>query len=106
MEKKNKLTTIIPIIFTVVAVAAFVLDLMYKFGNHDTPFIISLISTVLVLYIRKASYKYVFGLALAIVSCMGMAFVFFGSLRLTERLGEWFFLLFVLGLIHYCFAKE
>jgi hypothetical protein len=54
--------------------------------------------------LRRASSRVSFFFALILVIYMGILYITYGAVRVTERTGEWFFLFFLLGIIQY--AKE
>lgn len=100
MAGKNRLA-VSGIILFVPMIGIVVADLLYKFGNYDTPFLLALCIYALFYFIQKSSSRLTFGIVLILVLCMAMSYIVFGEYRLTERIGEWFYLFFVFGLIQY-----
>jgi hypothetical protein len=82
-------------------IAIFFSDLMYKFGNYDTPYLfVFTLYTIWILIFRFTS-RLTFFIVLTLVVCMSVSYVQNGSIRLTERIGEWLYLFFLFGLAQY-----
>ena len=90
---------LIPILFGLIF-----LDLSGVFNFSDIPFVTAFLLYMLFLMIQKGSSKLSFIMALFFLVFMGLSYIPTGPGRITERIGEWFYLFFVCGLIQY--AKE
>lgn len=94
MKKIISLMLIIGIAIMIIA------DLRYSFGNYDTAFVTVLLLDILYLFIHRST-KFNVLLAVLLVVGMSISYIHSGSIRLTERMGEWFYIFFVFGLIQY-----
>lgn len=77
------------------------LDLAGVFSYTDLPFLISFFLYFLFLVIQKATSKTSFVIAIFLLVYMGLSYIPTGAGRVTERIGEWFYLFLVVGLIQY-----
>lgn len=102
--KKNKILHILSWILVFLMIFIVITDLRYKFGNYDTPFMLEFVLYVLYVFIKRTASKLSFGIVLLFILSMGVSYMLFGSARLTERMGEWFYLYFLFGLLQY--SKE
>lgn len=82
-------------------IAIFFNDLNYQFGNYDTPFLWAFSVYFLWVLIFRITSRVTFFIILVLVVGMGISFVQNGSIRFTERIGEWLYLFFIFGLIQY-----
>lgn len=87
---------LIPIIFGIVFA-----DVAGTFSQSDLAFVLGLFFYFLFVFLQKSSSKTAFGFALFFLIWMGLSYVPTGAGVVTERMGEWFFLFFLLGLIQY-----
>lgn len=71
------------------------------FNYSDVPFVIAFLFYFLFLFIQKGTSKISFGIVLCFLVFMGLSYIPTGAGRITERMGEWFYLFFVVGLIQY-----
>jgi len=101
MNFKFPIRTIIFFVLLCIIVGIIAADLFYTFGNYDTPFVIAFSIYVLSVMVRRVSSRTAFTIALFFVVLMSYFYMRQGSVRLSERLGEWFYLFFISGLIHY-----
>jgi hypothetical protein len=85
MVLKNKIFTTLFIVIVPIIIAIIIADLMYKFGNYDTPFLLALGLYMLLILLRRTSSKLTFVIVLLFVVCMGFSFIQRGAIRLTER---------------------
>jgi hypothetical protein len=76
------------------------------FNYSDAPFMIVFFLYVLFLFIQKGTGKISFGIALFILVFMGLSYIPTGASFITERIGEWFYLFFSMGLIQSIFALK
>lgn len=98
MEKINYL--IVFSYFLFLAIFGLVsLDLAGAFSYSDVPFLSAFLLYVLFLFIQKGGSKTSFTLALIFLVIMGFSYIPTGAGRITERIGEWFYLFFLFGLI-------
>ncbi len=91
----------VPFVFVIIGIMY--TDLLYKFGNRDIPFILVLVLYTLFVRVGKFSSKITISVSCVLVICMGVAYAMQGPVRLTERIGEWFYLFFVFSLIQYIY---
>ncbi len=99
--KRNKVLIlislcIIPLIYCVVFA-----DLGGTFAHGDIPFVIALLFYTMFVRIQNTQSKTTFTLTLFFLVWMGLSWVPTGAGIVTERIGEWFYLFFVIGLIQY-----
>ncbi len=102
MKKVNN-RIIIPVSLFLIAamIGIVVMDLLYKFGNYDTPFMLEFVLYLLYTFLRRSTSKLTFIVVILFIVSMGISYITAGSTRLTERFGEWFYLYFIFGLIQY-----
>ncbi len=100
MKRTKALTTIslflIPLIIGVVFV-----DLSGTFSYSDLPFAIAFLLYITFVFLQRAKSRTAFIMSLFFLAWMGLSYVPTGASVLTERIGEWFYLFFVFGLIQY-----
>jgi hypothetical protein len=101
MGKRNNIIQIFSFLLLPILIGIMLKDLMYTFGNYDTPFIVGIGIYFVFCLIAHASSRWTFGLVSLLVVCMGISYMIMGPYRRTERLGEWVYLFFVFGLIQY-----
>lgn len=87
---------IIPTIFGIVFA-----DIAGLFSQTDLPFVLAFLLYLLFVFTQKSSSRVSFGFAMFFLIWMGLSYIPTGPSGVTERIGEWFFLSFVLGLLHY-----
>jgi len=100
MRKNNILILYSLFLIPLIAVVLF-LDLSAVFNYSDTPFIIGFLLYGIIAIIQKSSSKMTFSLIFALLLYMGISYLPTGPSRTTERIGEWFYVFFVFGLIQY-----
>ncbi len=83
----------------------FILDMLYLFGNHDNPFIISAMLYIFLVMYKKISSKATFFFVLFFLFFMGASYIYRGPFRTTERIGEWFYIFFLIGMIQYAYES-
>jgi hypothetical protein len=76
-------------------------DLAGAFSYSDMPFLIAFSLYFLFLFIQKNTSKISFVTVLFLLVFMGLSYIPTGAGRITERIGEWFYLFFVFGLVQY-----
>jgi hypothetical protein len=101
MQKRNNYFIVFTVVTVLFLAAIFSADLLYKFGNYDTPFILAFVSYILYLIVTKSTSRKTFIIVLFLIICMGCCYMLTGPSRLTERIGQWFYHFFVLGMIQY-----
>lgn len=98
MKRDNRIILmslfIIPLIFGVVFV-----DLAGVFSFSDMPFAIAFILYILFVIIQHPKSNVSFTLALSLLIWMGLSYIPTGAGIVTERIGEWFYLFLVFGLV-------
>lgn len=87
---------LIPVIFAIVFA-----DFAGVFSQSDVPFVLALLLYFLFASVQKASSRLAFGFSLFFLVLMGLSYIPTGPSGITERMGEWFFVFFVLGLLRY-----
>ena len=80
------------------------LDLAGTFSFSDLPFALVFSLFLLFMLVQKGTSKVPFVIALYFLITMGLSYIQTGTGQITERLGEWFYLVFLVGVIQY--AKE
>jgi len=100
MERNKQRILFSFVILFLVFVIIFV-DLSGFFNYSDMPFLIGFCFYFLFLFIQKATSKTSFIMTLFLLVYMGISYIPTGAGRITERIGEWFYLFFVAGLIQY-----
>jgi hypothetical protein len=97
MEKNNKI--IMSSLFCIALFFGVVMaDLASMFSYSDVPFVIGIVCYLVFVYIQRASSQSVFTLALFFLLWMGASYVPTGPSKITERIGEWFYIFFALGI--------
>ena len=76
------------------------LDFAGVFNYSDDPFFIAFFLYALFIFIQKGTSRLSFIITIYFLTLMGLSYVPTGPGRVTERIGEWFYLFFVCGLIH------
>lgn len=99
MRKKNKRNHVIFIGAIMILGIIILADLFYKFGNYDTPFFFVFLILLLLLLKNLITSRSIFIVSFVLLLSMGTSYIQVGGARLTERLGEWFFIVFVFGLL-------
>lgn len=84
-----KLITNVAILLTIIF-----LDIAGAFSHSDLPFLAVFLTFSLG---RKGTFAF----ALFLLAWMGLSYIPTGAGAVTERIGEWFYLFFVFGLIQY-----
>lgn len=101
MKKRNDASIIGSFILIAMLAGIIEVDLLGVFDYSDIPFLLVIVLYVGILYIQRASSKLSFILSLSCLVFMELSYIPTGASRVTERFGEWFYLFFVFGLIHY-----
>lgn len=78
-------------------------DLRYAFGNYDTPFFIACGMYVFSIVLLRLTSRLTIGIVVLLITSMAIHYMLYGPVRLTERLGEWFFLFLCIGIVQYSF---
>jgi len=87
---------LLPLLFGVVF-----LDFAGIFGYSDFAFVCAFSLYILFFVIQKGTSRTSFILSLFFLIIMGLSYIPTGFGSLTERMGEWFYLFFVFGLLQY-----
>lgn len=102
MKRTRILTTIslciIPLIFGVMFA-----DLAGTFTYSDIPFAAVFVLYAVFVIVQLTKSKATFGIALFLLIWMTFSYIPTGAGRVTERIGEWFYLFFIFGLIQYTY---
>lgn len=80
------------------------LDVASIFKYSDLPFFLACVLYIVFIISNRSSSKLTFYIVLFLVCFMGISYLQNGFDTMTERIGEWFYLTFVIGLVQY--AKE
>jgi predicted membrane channel-forming protein YqfA (hemolysin III family) len=76
-------------------------DLAGTFNFSDIPFAIVFLLYILFIIIQRTNSKAAFLVSLLFFILMGLSYIPTATGKITERLGEWFYLFFVFGLVQY-----
>lgn len=87
---------IIPLIFGVMFA-----DLAGTFSYSDMPFAAVFVLYTVFVIVQHMKSKATFNIALFLLIWMAFSYIPTGAGRTTERIGEWFYLFFIFGLIQY-----
>lgn len=87
---------LLPIIFVVIT-----LDLIGFFNYGDLPFLVGFTLYVLFVVTEHSGSRMTLCIALFLLLWMGLSYIPTGAGKVTERVGEWFYLFFVFGLVQY-----
>ncbi len=101
MAKRHNLAIAISIMVTLFITGVIVADFFYKFGNGDLPFLLVFVPYTVLCVIQRKSSRLTFEIVLLLVLFMAYSYIVNGEFRLTERIGEWFYLFLVFGLVQY-----
>ena len=99
--KKSKQRILFSLSLLFLVFVTIFVDLTGFFSYSDVPFIIVFSLYFLFLFIQKGTSKVSFVMALFLLVYMGISYIPTGAGRITERIGEWFYLFFIVGLIQY-----
>lgn len=77
------------------------LDLADVFSFSDLPFLLILVLYCLFVLIQRCSSRSGFLISLYFLICMGLSNSTTGASRITERMGEWFYIFFLIALVHF-----
>jgi len=86
----------IPLIFAIVFA-----DLAGVFSYTDMPFFLVFLLFIAYVITQKSTSKAAFLFSLFFLVWMWLSYIPTGAGKVTERIGEWFYLFFVFGLIQY-----
>ncbi len=78
-----------------------IVDIMGVFSYSDMSFVITFLLYFWVIRSRRNTSRISFICALMLLFIMACFYVLTGAGKITERIGEWFYLFFVFGLIQY-----
>lgn len=77
------------------------LDLAGNFSFSDFPFALTFGTFFVFMLIQRGTSKASFVIALYFLITMGLSYLQSGTGQITERLGEWFYLFFLVGILQY-----
>ena len=77
------------------------LDLAGTFSFSDIPFIVVFVLYFIFRLIQNSPSKVSFVITIYFLMAMGLSYIKTGPGSITERMGEWFYLFFIVGLIQY-----
>jgi len=100
MGKHNIPVLISYVCVTVVCSIVFA-DLAGIFGFSDFAFLFGLLFWCIALLLQKGKSRASFVVSLFLLFFMGLSYIPTGAGPITERIGEWFYLFFVCGLVQY-----
>lgn len=99
--QKPSLLIIVSLCLIPVIAGIVVLDLAGTFSFSDVPFGLAFLTFIVFVIIQKGTSKLPFVGALYFLITMGLSYVQTAASATTERLGEWFYLFFLLGILTY-----
>jgi hypothetical protein len=102
--KKNSWLTPVSLLLLPAALGIVIADVAGLFAFSDMPFALAFVLYGLFVITQKTKSNITVRLMLFFLVWMGFSYVPTGAGKITERIGEWFYLLFVFGLIQY--ARE
>ena len=79
------------------------LDLAGIFMHSDFPFLLMFVIYGMYIIIQRSSSRTSFMMALYLLIIMGLSYIKTGPVIITERLGEWFYIFFIFGLLQNAF---
>lgn len=85
---------LVPILFGI-----FFMDLGGIFNYSDLPFFIVFLLYFLFLFLQKGRSVISFSIVLFLLIYMGLSYIPTGGGKITERIGEWFFLFLFIGVL-------
>ncbi len=89
-------------LFLLLAIPAVVfMDIAGTFSFTDRAFLFGFSVYALFVLIQKTGSRASFGISFTLLFWMGLSYIPTGASIVTERIGEWFFLFFLFGLIQY-----
>ncbi|MCX8009193.1 MAG: hypothetical protein N3A54_05865 [Patescibacteria group bacterium] len=94
---------ILAILLSCLIVIVFLLDMLYKFGNYDIPFIVVFLAYFMLIHFAKLTSKITFLIIISLTILMGYFYIQQGAFRLTERIGEWFYVFLIVGIVQYAY---
>ncbi|MBU2544293.1 hypothetical protein KJ618_02385 [Patescibacteria group bacterium] len=99
--KRNKFIILFSYFLFLVMVGVVFADLGSAFSFSDLPFVLVFSVFFVFMIIQRGTSKIVFVSASYFLITMGLSYVRTGSSVITERLGEWFYLFFLVGILQY-----
>lgn len=101
MITKNKIVSLLSIVSLLAITVVIVADLMYKFGNYDTAFVLAVGCYCLFSFLKKAGHVPAFIIVLVLLTILSLFYIQYGPVRITERTAEWLYIFFIVGLVQY-----
>ena len=99
--ERDKIIHTVWLLLIPVIVGIMVMDLQYRFGNSDLPFFLAIGAYILFVVLSRVQSKTTIKIVLCTVLVMGVNYMDSGASRSTERLGEWFYIYFLIGFVQY-----
>ncbi len=97
--KINKIKGLLSLFLLAVLFCIVFADMGGAFNYSDIPFALVFVVYLLHVFWERTHGKMAFALALFFLFWMGLSYIPTGAGQITERMGEWFYLFFVLGVI-------
>lgn len=97
--KRHKFFIILSLLLIPVIIGTYCFDILGGFNFADKAFGIALAIYIIFIFIQQSSSKFTFVISLFFLVIMGLFYIPSGVVQRTERMGEWFYVFFVFGLI-------
>lgn len=101
MKRTNTWVVAISLVIIPLTAGVVFADLAGLFSYSDTPFAVAFLLYTVFLIVQHTKSKTTFNFAFFLLIWMVLSYIPTGAGRITERIGEWFFLFFVFGLVQY-----
>lgn len=98
--KRPKFLILLSFLLIPTVMGIYCFDLLGGFNFADKAFVIALAIYSIFIFIQHSTSKFTFVLSLFFLVIMGLYYVPSGVVPKTERMGEWFYVFFLTGLIH------
>jgi hypothetical protein len=99
--KRNNWRAPVSLLLLLAVLGVVFADAVALFGYPDISFVVVFLLYFGSILAQKRGSRISFVYALLILLIMTCSYVLIGVVKITERLGEWFYLFFVFGLIQY-----
>jgi len=99
--KRNRWLIYVSLLLLPLVVGVILVDLAGTFSFSDAPFAIALALYTVFVLMQRAKSNSTFLITIFFLILMGLSYIPTGPGPVTERIGEWFYLFFLYGLIQY-----
>jgi 2-polyprenyl-3-methyl-5-hydroxy-6-metoxy-1,4-benzoquinol methylase len=99
--KRNRWIMLISLFLVPLLFGVFITDLAGAFSFSDVPFAIALVLYILFIILQRSTSKTTFFITILFLLLMGLMYVPTGSGSITERIGVWFCVFFLLAMVQY-----